>query len=98
MSARVLAQAMGAAMLFGISGSFAADEGLEPVVVTAQRREESAQSVGIAISGAKLILYPRVGHLPQFEIPQRSAADVASFLRANPPAPVSSAHATGLSG
>jgi hypothetical protein len=44
MSARVLAQAMGAATLLGISGSFAADEGLEPVVVTAQRREESAQS------------------------------------------------------
>jgi pimeloyl-ACP methyl ester carboxylesterase len=51
-----------------------------------------------AIPGAKLILYPRVGHLPQIEIPQRSAADVASFLLANPPAPVSSAHATGLSG
>lgn len=51
-----------------------------------------------AIPGAKLILYPRVGHLPQIEIPQRSAADVASFLPANPPAPVSSAHATGLSG
>jgi iron complex outermembrane receptor protein len=50
MSARVLAQAMGAATLLGISGSIAADEGLEPVVVTAQRREESAQSVGIAIS------------------------------------------------
>jgi outer membrane receptor protein involved in Fe transport len=50
MSARVLAQALGAATIFGISGSFAADDGLEPVVVTAQRREESAQSVGIAIS------------------------------------------------
>jgi pimeloyl-ACP methyl ester carboxylesterase len=32
--------------------------------------------------GAKLITYPKVGHLPQIEIPQRSAADVAAFLKA----------------
>jgi pimeloyl-ACP methyl ester carboxylesterase len=32
--------------------------------------------------GAKVIIYPKVGHLPQIEIPQRSAADVAEFLRA----------------
>jgi pimeloyl-ACP methyl ester carboxylesterase len=58
----------------------------------------SARKFVAAIPGAKLILYPRVGHLPQIEIPRRSAVDVASFLLANPPAPVSSAHATGLSG
>jgi pimeloyl-ACP methyl ester carboxylesterase len=29
-----------------------------------------------------LITYPKVGHLPQIEIPQRSAADVAAFLKA----------------
>jgi len=28
-----------------------------------------------------LVLYPHVGHLPQIEIPQRSAADVAQFLQ-----------------
>ena len=33
-----------------------------------------------AIPGAKLIVYPKVGHLPQVEIPQRSADDVAAFL------------------
>jgi hypothetical protein len=32
--------------------------------------------------GAKLIIYPKVGHLPQLEIPQRSAADAAEFLTA----------------
>jgi pimeloyl-ACP methyl ester carboxylesterase len=33
-----------------------------------------------AIPGAKLIVYPKVGHLPQVEIPQRTADDVAAFL------------------
>ncbi len=41
----------------------------------------SARKLAAAIPGAKLIVYPRVGHLPQFEIPQRSAADVAAFLQ-----------------
>jgi len=40
----------------------------------------SSLRVSAAIPGAKLILYPQVGHLPQIEIPQRSAADVAEFL------------------
>jgi len=40
----------------------------------------SAQKFAAAIPGAKLILYPQVGHLPQIEIPERSAADVAQFL------------------
>jgi pimeloyl-ACP methyl ester carboxylesterase len=35
-----------------------------------------------AIPGAKLIIYPKVGHLPQVEIPQRTADDVAAFLTA----------------
>lgn len=34
-----------------------------------------------AIPGAKLVLYPDVGHLPQEEIPARSAADLRSFLQ-----------------
>ena len=40
----------------------------------------SAAKFASAIPGATLILYPHVGHLPQIEIPQRSAADVARFL------------------
>jgi pimeloyl-ACP methyl ester carboxylesterase len=40
----------------------------------------SARKFAAAIPGAKLIIYPQVGHLPQVEIPQRSAADVAEFL------------------
>ncbi len=34
------------------------------------------------IPGAKLLVYPKVGHLPQIEIPQRSAEDTAAFLKA----------------
>ncbi len=40
----------------------------------------SAQKFAAAIPGAKLILYNQVGHLPQIEIPQRSADDAAAFL------------------
>jgi pimeloyl-ACP methyl ester carboxylesterase len=40
----------------------------------------SARKFAAAIPGAKLVTYPHVGHLPQIEIPQRSAADVAEFL------------------
>jgi pimeloyl-ACP methyl ester carboxylesterase len=41
----------------------------------------SAAKFAAAIPGATLILYPHVGHLPQIEIPQRSAGDVAQFLQ-----------------
>jgi pimeloyl-ACP methyl ester carboxylesterase len=41
----------------------------------------AAKKFAAAIPGSKLILYPHVGHLPQIEIPQRSAADVAAFLK-----------------
>jgi len=34
-----------------------------------------------AIPQSRLITYPRVGHLPQIEIPERSSADVMAFLR-----------------
>jgi pimeloyl-ACP methyl ester carboxylesterase len=44
----------------------------------------SARKFAVAIPGAKLITYPQVGHLPQIEIPERSAADVADFLQARP--------------
>lgn len=42
----------------------------------------AAKKFAAAIPGAKIITYPNVGHLPQLEIPQRSAADVAAFLNA----------------
>jgi len=45
---------------------------------------ESARKFAAAIPGAKLIFYPHVGHLPQIELPQRSAADVATFLATLP--------------
>ncbi len=38
------------------------------------------------IPGARAIIYPGIGHLPQEEVPARSAADVAAFL-AEVPAP-----------
>jgi pimeloyl-ACP methyl ester carboxylesterase len=44
----------------------------------------SARKLAAAIPGAKLIVYPRVGHLPQIEIPERSAADAAAFLQSRP--------------
>jgi pimeloyl-ACP methyl ester carboxylesterase len=40
----------------------------------------SAGKFAAAIAGSKVITYPQVGHLPQIEIPERSAADVAVFL------------------
>jgi pimeloyl-ACP methyl ester carboxylesterase len=42
----------------------------------------AAGKFAAAIAGAKLIMYPNVGHLPQIEIPRRSAADAAAFLAA----------------
>jgi pimeloyl-ACP methyl ester carboxylesterase len=44
----------------------------------------SAHKFAEAIPDAQLIIYPKVGHLPQVEIPQRSADDVAAFLAAHP--------------
>jgi pimeloyl-ACP methyl ester carboxylesterase len=43
---------------------------------------KAASKFAAAIPGAKLITYPHVGHLPQIEIPERSAADTAAFLHA----------------
>lgn len=44
---------------------------------------QAAKKFAAAIGGSKLITYPKVGHLPQLEIAQRSADDVAAFLKAN---------------
>ena len=47
----------------------------DPLVPVASGRRFAA-----AIPGARLVVYPAVGHMPQLEIPARSAADVAAFL------------------
>ena len=47
----------------------------------------SARKFAAAIPGARLITYPQVGHLPQIEIPLRSAGDVAAFLESQPVRP-----------
>jgi pimeloyl-ACP methyl ester carboxylesterase len=46
---------------------------------------KSAHKFAEAIPGAKLITYPNVGHLPQIEIPARSAADADAFLSSAAP-------------
>ena len=46
----------------------------------------SGQRFATAIPGATLITYPKVGHLPQVEIPAQSAAEVAKFLAGLPAA------------
>ena len=48
---------------------------------------EHGRRFAAAIAGAELIVYPGVGHLPQREIPERSAADVAAFVARLPPSP-----------
>ncbi|WP_309645023.1 alpha/beta hydrolase [Phenylobacterium sp.] len=40
-----------------------------------------------AIPGAKLVTYPKVGHVPMEQIASRSAADVRTFLEGLPPQP-----------
>ena len=41
---------------------------------------ENSRQFASAIAGARLITYPEVGHLPQREIPARSAADLRAFM------------------
>jgi pimeloyl-ACP methyl ester carboxylesterase len=55
--------------------------GVDPLIEPA-----AAGKFAAAISGAKVIIYEQVGHLPQIEIPARSAADVLEFLNAVSPA------------
>jgi pimeloyl-ACP methyl ester carboxylesterase len=54
----------------------------DPLIEVASGRKFAA-----AIPGATLITYPHVGHLPQVEVPERSARDVAAFLAAHPATP-----------
>lgn len=42
---------------------------------------EAGRKFAAAIPGAKLITYPDAGHLPQLDVPDRSASDVAAFLK-----------------
>lgn len=43
---------------------------------------EAGRRYAHAIRGSKLIIYPATGHLPQEEVPDKSAADVRNFLLA----------------
>lgn len=53
---------------------------------------ESARKFAAAIPGAKLILYPKAGHLPQYELPDQTTADLKAFLKTlAPPAPAPAA-------
>lgn len=45
--------------------------------------KSSADKFHQYISDSKVILYPKVGHLPQVEIPQQSAGDAVAFLDAH---------------
>lgn len=51
---------------------------------------KSARRFAEAIPGATLITYPGVGHLPQLEIPERSAEDARAFLQSKRPDPATS--------
>lgn len=58
--------------------------GDQDVIIT----PEAGRKFAAAIPGARLIRYPDAGHLPQVDIPDRSAADVAAFLKSRPPAAI----------
>jgi pimeloyl-ACP methyl ester carboxylesterase len=53
---------------------------VDPLIPVASGRRFAA-----AIPGARLITYPKVGHMPQREIPMQSVADVVAFLAAAAP-------------
>jgi len=46
---------------------------------------EAGRALAAAIPGAKLIVYPNVGHIPMEEVPDQSAADLKAFIAALPP-------------
>jgi len=50
---------------------------------------DSSRQFAAEIAGAKLIVYPDSGHLPQWEVAEKSARDVADFLAATVVKPVS---------
>lgn len=46
---------------------------------------DDSRNLAGAIPGAKLIVYPGVGHVPMEQVPDRSAADVKAFVDGLPP-------------
>lgn len=59
----------------------------------------SARWFAEAIPAAKLVIYPKVGHIPMEEVPDQSAADVKEWLDALPATgTLSTATNTGLNG
>lgn len=75
---------------FGAAGGSATAEALAdiraPTLVLWGEKDQlldvaSAHKFAEAIPGAKLTIYPNVGHLPQLEIPAQSSADAAAFLK-----------------
>ncbi len=44
---------------------------------------ENGRRFAAAIPGARMIIYPKVGHTPEMEIPEKSAADLKAFLKSN---------------
>lgn len=47
---------------------------------------EAGKALAAVIPGAKLIVYPGVGHVPMEQIPDKSAADIKAFLQGLEPA------------
>jgi pimeloyl-ACP methyl ester carboxylesterase len=47
----------------------------------------SARWFADALPQARLVIYPKVGHIPMEEIPEKSAADVKDWLDSLPPSP-----------
>jgi non-heme chloroperoxidase len=44
-------------------------------------REEEEEHLGVIIPGARLVEYPTTGHSPNWERPERVAADLDAFMR-----------------
>jgi pimeloyl-ACP methyl ester carboxylesterase len=51
------------------------------------------EHVAAAIPGARLVVYPDTGHAPNWERPERVAADLEAFVGGTPPAPAAAAAA-----
>lgn len=47
----------------------------------------SGRQFAETIAGAAIVTYPKVGHMPQEEVPAQSAKDLAGFLARHPPTP-----------
>jgi pimeloyl-ACP methyl ester carboxylesterase len=41
---------------------------------------DNGRSFAAAVRGARLVVYPGVGHVPMEQIPERSATDLEAFL------------------